>query len=65
MISNPDPKWTVVQRAELSEIEINATVRLGELLKQTAVPGGNRSPGKSGAGPSLPSEISKKQSSVA
>jgi len=58
-------QWTIAQRAELSEIEINATVRLGELLKATALPGGQRSPGKSGASASLPPEITHKLSSVA
>jgi len=38
---------------------------MGELLKQTVVPKGNHSPGKSGASPSLPDGITKKQSSVA
>jgi len=54
-------EWSLEQRAEISEIEIRATIKLGELLKETVVPKGNHSHGTSGSKKSLPSQITKKQ----
>ena len=57
--------WSIEQRAEISEIEIRAVARMGELLKETVVPRGNHGSGTYGAKPSLPPEVTKRQSSRA
>lgn len=54
--------WSVEQRAKISEIEIRAVARLGELLKNIVVPRGNHDSGRHGSAPSLPPEVTKKQS---